>query len=295
VNRLALMLVLQVMAELAGAQDLSVAYVQGKANLRSGSQWVELAIGDPVSVDSTIAVGAAGLVEIKGAGVDLILTRPGTYCVRDILATRRQVSGPGFAAAVAKSMRFLFFGSTTRQQAILGVRGANEGASDEGGWTESGADVFLDAAKEYLKAGEYDKALAQLKEALSSATDEEVAEVRYYLACAFSLNGDVVEAWKQVVRLDPSTSVPWYGDFVLLKAKLLEDTNDYSGTIALLTGQEGRLSGNAQRAPLFHFLLGLAYGAQGDSPNAEQNLGMVMRLAPKSELAKAADQALRGL
>jgi tetratricopeptide (TPR) repeat protein len=273
------------------AQGLSVAYLEGEVQVRIGTAWSDLSIGDSVPTEATVRVLGTSSVELKGAGADFFLNRPGTYAVRDLLVARRQLSSRGVTDVLANSLRYLTQGPTTNQGTTAGARGANKSKSENDSWIENGAEVFLDAGKEFIRAGKFDKAIEQFNEALDSASDSEIPEIQYYLAEAASLNGDVRGAWKEVAGLKPCASDNWTSDFVLLKAKLLEDTSAYSEAVEWLSTND--LSQDAQRSQLYLFLLGLGYRGAGDETKAQQALSRVVSISADSDIGKAATELLK--
>ena len=80
--------------------------------------------------------------------------------------------------------------------------------------------------------------------------------MQYNLACAYSLSGDTRAALKHAAGLQPSSADEWASDFIILKAKLLVDSNAFAQEIAWLTQSGNDLSGDAQRAAIYNFLLG---------------------------------------
>ena len=160
--------------QFTAAQNLSVSYLEGAAQLSNPGIWTELAIGDAVSLGSAIRLTANAFLQVKGTGIEFTFNRPGTYVVQDVMAARRAMSSPGVGAALGQSLRNLAFGPTERQSTATGVRGANQSKQDTDEWMESSAEVFLAAGKEYIKRGKYDKAIEQFKEALESASKQEI-------------------------------------------------------------------------------------------------------------------------
>lgn len=276
----------------SAADMLSVVYVEGSAQVQSGSTWKEIAIGDPVLPDASIRVGTASFLQIKGAGVDFCVSRPGTYSVKDLLAARRTLVAARAGAVVSGSIRYLLTGPSQRRSAALGTRGAEAAETEDSGWAESSADVLLAAAKEYITAGKYAEAIDQLTQARKAASPQELPEVRYYSACALSMSGDVREAWQQISDLEPPVGASWRLDFVLLKAKLLVDTSAYAEAAALLAHDGAVLSGDAQRSPLYFFLLGLGYQGSGDRQKARESLSKVVETVATSDMGNAARQLL---
>jgi Tfp pilus assembly protein PilF len=78
---------------------------------------------------------------------------------------------------------------------------------------------------------------------------------------------------------------------ILLEAKLLEDTSAYKNAVTWLADND--LSQDAQRAPLYYFLLGMGYRGEGDAENAKQVFSKVVSISRDSELGKAAEELMR--
>lgn len=278
----------------AGAQNLGVSYLEGEVQVRSGSSWSVLGIGDSVPLTASVRLSAQAYLQLKGMGMDIALTRPGTYVVQNIVAARKTTSAGSSGSAVAGALRYLVFGPATQQGTTSGARAAEKGKTEEEAWVESSAEVFLEAGKGLIKSGQYDKAIEQLRQALESAAETEAPEIQFYLGYASSMTGDVHQAWKTVADLRPSGSEAWASDFILLKAKLLEDASAYEEAIALLKRYEQGLSRDAQRAQFYYFLLGLGYRGAGDSENAKKALSRTVEISKESDIGKSAREILSG-
>ena len=173
------------------------------------------------------------------------------------------------------------------------MRGANEGKAEDSEWVTSSAQVFLDAGKQYLQSGQLKEAIEQFLLAFDAATEKESRQVQYYLAYAYSLSGDTRAALKHAAGLQSSSANEWASDFIILKAKLLVDSNAFVQEIAWLTQNGNDLSGDAQRAALYHFLLGVGYRGVGDAANAKASFSKVVAMSGESDLGKAAAQLLQ--
>jgi Flp pilus assembly protein TadD len=277
------------------AQSLRVSYVEGEVAMRSGSSWVGLATGDSVATDASVRLGTAALAELTMAGSTLVLSQPGTYSIRDLLASRTSVSSPGVVKVISGSLSRLFRAPQSNQTVVLGARGAEESSQGDLQWMESGASGYLQAGQNLIASGEYERAIAQLRQALDAASDEELPEVRYTLAFAYDLSGDTLNALKQVEGIEPAPSDAWAKDFILLEAKLLVDSFAFPQAVELLTAKGAGLSTDAGLAPNYFFLLGLAYRGAGDAANAKRSLSQVLTLAKDSDLAGSANQLLQSL
>jgi tetratricopeptide (TPR) repeat protein len=277
----------------ASGQTLGVAYLDGDAALSRGASWVKLAIGDTVPQNATLQVGKDSYLELKSADATIILSRTGTYSVHDLLSASLALKAAGAGKALSASLARLFSGPTHNDSGVLGARGANESKSEDSGWVESSTQVFLEAGKTFIASGKYEKAIDQFRQALDTATEEESSEVRFDLAYAYSLSGNTREALGQIAGLESKGSEAWAIEFALLKAKLLVDTNAFAEEIAWLTQGGNDLSRDAQRAPMYYFLLGVGYRGVGDTSHEKQSLSRVVTTSGESDLRKAATQLLQ--
>ncbi len=270
------------------APAFSVSYVEGAAYLRSGSSWQALAIGDTVSSDASVRLDAGAAMQLKGAGADIYLTQKGTYAVGDLLAARQKLGSAGVVQAISASLVYLLAGRVKNQSTAAGARGADESASLDSEWVESNAQENIDQAKDDIQSGDYTAAVGKLTEALDDATGDEVAETHYYLASAYSLNGDTPDAVRQIAGAKPAGGASWSGDYVLLQAKLYQDTFAFAQAVQWLNQPGNDLSNDAQRASLYYFLLGLGYRGAGDEQKATASLQKVVTLEGTSNLGTTA-------
>jgi tetratricopeptide (TPR) repeat protein len=277
----------------AGAQELVVSYADGDVQARTGSAWAALAVGDRLGPQASLQLGAGAYVELQWAGTRIVFSERGTYFLRDILASSRALSSAGVGKAIATTLSLLLMGPTRNQSSSLGARGANTGKQEDSDWVTSSAQVFVDAGEQYLKSGKYNEAILQLLKARDSAAEDEMRQVRFDLATAYSLSGDTRAALKQAADLQPSSADEWASDFIILKAKLLVDTNAFVQDIAWLTQKGNDLSTDAQRAAVYYFLLGVGYRGVGDTSNANASLSKVVAISAGSDLGRAAAQLLQ--
>ena len=83
-----------------GAQELSVSYAEGDVQVRSGSRWAALSIGDWLSPQATIQLGGGAYVELTRADSRIVLSQKGTYNLRDILASSHALDSAGARKAL---------------------------------------------------------------------------------------------------------------------------------------------------------------------------------------------------
>jgi tetratricopeptide (TPR) repeat protein len=275
-------------AYFASAQSLYVAYVGGDVRARIGPSLVDISPGDRLSAETTLQLGDGAYVELNAAQTKIELSQKGVYKLQDILSYSRSLRSAGVGKALLMKLSLFLARTGENQSAIAGVRGADTGKTETSEWMTSDAQVFLDTGKEYIISGQFDQAIGQLLQALETATDREAPRARCYLAYAYSLKGDFRDALKYSADLHPSRSDEWAPDFVILRAKLLIDGSAFAQEIAWLTNDGNDLSGDAQRAAIYFFLLGLGYRGIDDSANEKRYLSKVVSITGDSDLGKAA-------
>lgn len=284
-----------IVASAMAAPGLRVTYVDGTAYIGSDNSWKRLGIGDSVSTESTVRLDAGASLDIKGLGADLYLMQKGSYRIRDLLAARRKLTSPGIGAAISAKLKGMLKGPTSNQSAVAGVRGADESRSSDSDWVENGFQESLQKAKDEIRSERYAEAIDTLEAATDAATAEELPELRYNLAYAYSQSGDTPNASRQLFGLSPVDGAPWSLDYVLLRAKVDLDANAFDQAIQWLTTPRNDLSRDADRASLYYFLLGLGYRGLGDPADEQLVLDRLVATDGDSELGKAAARLLKDL
>ena len=277
----------------AFAQNLSVTYVEGDARMQRGSSWVGISTGDTLPREATVLLRAGAYVELGATGTTITLSQNGTYNLRDIVPFSRNLKSAGVGKAILDILAYLLNGPAHNQSTVAGVRSANEGRGQDAEWVTSSAGVFLDSGRQYIKAGQYDKAIAQLLRALETATDQESPTVCFYLAFAYSMIGDTRNSLKYAANVQPDGSNERSTDFIILRAKLLIDSNAYAQEVAWLTQAGNDLTGDPQRADAYLLLLGAGYRGVSDISREKQALSQVVSIAAEGDLRNAAASLLR--
>jgi tetratricopeptide (TPR) repeat protein len=264
----------------AEAQQLSVIYIEGQVSIKNGTAWDELSIGDSVSASAILRLDAEACARLSGGEVEIALTRPGLYQIRDIVVAHKAFSSGGVGATIDSVFRQLVIGTPVDKGSVSGARCAG----------------FIEDGKDLLGSGRKKEAIEQLSRALELATESGTAQINYYLAYAYLEDGMLQKALEKTEGVRPSANELWVKDFVLLKARLLIECNAYAESVSWLTTNEaGALAQDAHRASLYDLLLGIAYCGAGDKEKAKLALQEVVNLSPKSELGNSAEVMLASL
>ena len=274
------------------AQAFSVSYLEGQVEVKAGSAWVELSIGDPVSLRASLRVGNHACVELITPSARITLSQAGTYALADLLAKSQSIRSSGAERVLTALLSNLVRGSSLNQSTALGARGVDQSGTDDSEWMSSDAQVFLQAGKDFIHGGDYMMAVTKLTKALDAATPGEAPEIRYYIAEAYSFDGDARNALVQLADLRPAAAETWAADFVLLKAKILVDTFAFEQAVQWMQEKGSSLATDAQRMPMYFFLCGLAYRGTGDQEKEKQCLSRVVSAEAGDDIGKAAAQLL---
>ena len=230
------------LAGVVSAQTLSVEYLEGYARVSKGASWVELAIGEIVPPSASVRLGKDSCLELRSTSSRIILCRMGTYSVRDLVSANLALNSRGVTRAVSAFFGYLFTGPTGNATGVSGARGAEKNNNWDSEWVRSSAEVFLEAGEIFISSAQYEKAIEQFVRALEVASPMEIAEVKVDLAYAYLLIGNTREALNQADGVEMKGNEHWVPGFVLLKARLLMDTNAFAQEIDWLTQQGNDLS-----------------------------------------------------
>jgi hypothetical protein len=284
------------------AQAVTVDYLEGAASQRTSAEWAILSIGDTIPLDGSVKLEKHSLVQFKAAGAAITLSQPGTYVVRKLLAARASLRAAGAAEALALAFSRIAHGSRERLDEAGGVR-AEKMPPGEGFDFEpidapteesSVGQAYIDSGKQHIASGEYQDAIDSLLGAVGLIGPGDTREARFYLATAYSLSGDTRLALGALSGDASEGTEEWAPDFILLRAKLLEDTFAFTEAADLLVKMGGSLAADEERAPTYFFLLALAYRGNGDGARQNLCLDKVVSLAGETGLGVTAAQ-IRGM
>jgi hypothetical protein len=276
-----------------GAQELLIEYLEGTLELKQGTGWVELYIGDSVPPGSLIRLEVNGFAELSTGGVTVNLSEGGTYNTDSLLKSGQKVAAWNLGGVVNSKLSKLISGGSEGQTAVMGVRGEAQGG-EELTWVEEGAE-YLEEGKKLLVAGRLDEAIAKLEEGADWAfTDEERNEHLFYAAYGHSLKGEsaVSLIMLEDMRLDSSSS--FFTDYVLLKGKLLIDSLAFEDALELF-GEYLKHPDMGETTQVIYYLSAVCYQGLDRGAQARQSLEAAYKIDPSSEYGRAAQQMMRSL
>ncbi len=293
-NRLILVLIIFVIAVAAplAAEDLFVEYVEGYVDVRRGSSWQELYIGDSVSETDTVKVDDNSLAEFSGASRTFTLTKPGTYEIRSLLTASRRKEQSGVGTLLSGKMQSMFAPTGDSGPSTVGGVRASEAVNeeDEFMWVESDVQELITSGKELLEQEEYDEALELFEEAYDYALDleEEYASL-FYQGYTQAILGRPGAAMDAIADIDPAPEADYYYDYYLLRGKLLIDSFAFEEAAEFLTSFDEIYATPEQKQTLY-LLTGYSYLEAEMLDRAEEYLQDAVTIDPDSDTGKTASE-----
>ena len=271
--------------------EIEVVFLDGILEIRDGSSWIEVEVGDLVDRDSYLRLEEGGIVELLDSSVSVTISTSGVYHLADLVqkaASRSSSTGVGrFLENALEEVAGRTQSRTT--SAVLGAR-AEKAETPEIGWIDE-EEEMLREGKDLLGEGKYEEALRFFQDAESEALDEQEQQVAFYVGYSLALLGRRGAALKQLTQLDPVPTAAYYEDWVVVQAQLLFESMAYERAIDatelyMSTTPEG------DKRQVVSFIAGLCYRELGDSERARKYLEQAYRIDPETEIGKAAKAQL---
>src|SRR5208337_343510 len=111
----------------------------------------------------------------------------------------------------------------------------------------------------------------------------------YLLGLAYYGAGQTARAYRTLASITPQPDTAWYARYVILKAQVLVDSQNYNDALAVLTPFISAYP-TGEATQFAYLLTGLSQKGLGDKAAAKQALDSGFQLDPKSETAKLIDQ-----
>ena len=271
------------------AMDFIVRYSEGTVEMQRQNAWVPLLMGDLVPDDAVMRLSQGGYAELGDGRTVLRLAQPGVFRMSDLLGGRRAASSPTVTSMIQGRVARLSEQPRALVPVVGGVRSTE--APRQGGieWIggESVPELIVEG-REALIAGDLDSAFDLFDEAMRYATDEEEAEVTFYMGYTLALSGEPRGALTWLQKHAPNPEHSWYHEHTLALAQVQLDLSITRDTVALLSDYAAAPQADREALPSVYLLLGLAHRMGGETTAARRVLERVRTLAPGSDLAAAA-------
>ncbi len=275
------------------AQDVIVEFVDGVVEFRVNSTWTGLFLGDPVPGTASVRLAEDSFVELRADESTVLLSRPGTYLLSNVLGVTRTGRSSGVDALLRSRVRRLLQDDPDPGSAVGGVRSSDAverpevtwaGASDTWALVEDG--LFA------LDAGAYEDAYFLFEDAFTLALPRDVDMIQFYLGYAAYLMGRRGEA---IVRLETAPLDPasdYYDEHVLTLAQLWVESFAYDDAETLLADYIAHAEVVPENLQTAYLLKGLLYHGRDDAKRAREQFQAAVQIDPASESGTVAASLL---
>ena len=275
------------------AEDLLVEYVEGTLEVKEGSNWYKLYIGDTVPENSVIRLSDSGFAELSTQNVTVTLSDDGTYNTQSLFRSGQKIASWNIGGVVNSKLSKLLGPGQQGETAVMGVRGA---AADQGEltWVEEGEE-FMAKGKKLLAEGLFDEAIVAFKEGADWAlTEDERSEYLFYAAYAHSLKGDNALALIMLEDMALSSSSAIFTDYVLLKGKLLIENLAFADALDLFS-EYLKHPDMGETTQVVYFLSAVCQQGLDNKSQAEKFLQDAIKINASSEYGRAAQRMMGSL
>jgi len=275
----------------AAADDFLLVYAEGDIFESENGTWYELFIGDMLTDSSTIKVGPDSMVEIDANGNTLLLNKPGTYKLGELITKTSKVSAWGNNPVFKKFLS----GDNSRsgvQTAVMGVRGSAT-ETDDVEWLSEDS-MIIDEAIEMIEDGSFNDAIDFLSEEMEFAFDEDLSVYNYYIGYSYYMLGASGRSLSYLDEVESDYDAEYYPDFVVLKGSLLLESLAYNDALDLFNDFL-RNDDFSETAQAVNYLSASALKGLGKDSDAKKKLEITVKMNPSSDIGKSADTLLNNL
>ncbi len=275
------------------ADSVIIEYLEGSLEILIGHEWTWLDIGDEVDGSGkSLKLSDYGYAELGSDTGNLTLTKDGVYQLEPLMKKLGQSSGFGLGQQISQKVYRLQHEDEFHATAVMGVRGA-AADTDEMIWADEDGDP-LATGLELFENGDYAEALDVFLDGLDYAFAGEEEELTYYAALCEEQLGSFRSCRNLLMSLDPSSSVPWYGDFVLLKGRYLSDSLEYTEALTLIDSYL-RNPGYQETIQAVLVLQGYCFNGLDNQSEAVKSLNKAVSMDAGSDWGRTASNMLKNM
>ncbi len=274
-------------------------YVDGVLEVRDGTSWTDLFIGDGLDPSDQIRLRADSYAELTTGQTTVKLSRNGTYEVSDLIEGTGRTESAGIAGLVLNRIGRLT-GREVEQQEQTAAGGARASeAVNQNAPTWAGGesvDELIDEGVTLLNEGAHQDAYYVFQEAYDYAiTDAEYAKAVFYYGYASTLVGESAQAFDLLEEIEPDHQTDYFASHVLALGQLLVESFAYQEAIDYLEMLEDADAQESEDVQSAQLLMGIAYDGLGMADDARSYLRRARATAPGTAAADAADRLLADL
>lgn len=211
---------------------LTVSWVEGQVDVKSGPGWKAIDVGDTVESASSVRLGPGALAEFMAGKRKIAVSAEGVYALDSLLAASASQEASR-VSVVGKMGRFVNT-EAPRSTVVAGVRGDFEGAPANTTWVvdEDDPETLAEEARALAAKDQFEPAAKKFALAAEGALGDKRDEYRYSQAWCLASANDAIGAIK-ILRPMASSGAFGIARGILL-ARLNLDTGAAKEAMALL-------------------------------------------------------------
>ncbi len=274
------------------AQAFTVSYLDGTVELQTAKGWTAVSIGDKIPADATVRISDTGSLELTRARTKITLLKDGTFSVASAAAGASAGGSTSVGSSIAQKLQTLVT-EKPKSSTAGGVRGAAQGTGevtwvDENDETRAQVQALLD------KKSWQDAANLLQDSIKNAASDADVAEFSYLLGVAYYGAGQNAKAYRTLAKVSADPGTAWYARYVILKAQVLVDTQNYNDALSVLTPFISDYP-TGEATQVAYLLSGISQKGLGNKAAAKSAFDTGYKLDAATDTAKLIDQQRKAL
>lgn len=203
-KRLSCIVALAFAAAMAAAVPMTASWIEGKVEVRVGSAWKPISMGDALDSASIVRLSSNSLAEFSSGSRKVALSSEGTYNLETLLA-----AGPGQAgktSTVVNKLSRVVDSKTPRSTVVAGVRGDFEGTPEKTIWAvdEDDPESLAEEGRALIDGERYADAADRFRRAAEEAIGQKRDEYRYAQAWSLAAANDLLGAIKVLRPMEAS-------------------------------------------------------------------------------------------
>jgi tetratricopeptide (TPR) repeat protein len=215
------------------AQECVIEYLDGILEIHQNNTWVEAEQGDILPITAILKTHDNTLVELSLDNQLYVISAEGTYSLETVVLNNEDTLSWNIGSVLGHKLAIIIEDEVTQHEGSMGVRGDETIGPDKIDWMESSEFVVWEGQK-LINKGKYREALEYFQDAFENAfSDNEKNEYLYYIGYCYVLIGNKTLALITLSQVEIQEDASYYGQFVLLKGRLLTESFSYQKAIDL--------------------------------------------------------------
>jgi len=274
------------------AQAFTVSYLDGTVELQTSKGWTAVSIGDKVPADATVRISDTGSLELIRARTKITLLKDGTFSVASLAAGASAGGSGGVGSSIAQKLQTLVT-EKPKSSTAGGVRGAEQGTGTVT-WVDENDEIRAQVQTLLDKKSWQDAAVLLQDSIKNASSDADVAEFSYLLGVAYYGAGQTAKAYRTLAKVSADPATAWYARYVILKAQVLVDTQNYNDALGVLTPFISDYP-TGEATQVAYLLSGISQKGLGNKAAAKSAFDTGYKLDASSDTAKLIDQQRKAL